>query len=92
MRAEDVRAAVRESADLGQWLGARAHALLPSPVEIIAFSDEEGVRRAAPHCIIEGTPLDTLSVSLSAHAPSPANPRRQPHHASCMLRPLMHAP
>ena len=44
MRGEEVRAAVRESADLGQWLGTKAHSLLPSPVEIIAFSDEEGVR------------------------------------------------
>jgi hypothetical protein len=46
MRAEDVRAAVRESADLGQWLGPKAHDLLAAPLEIIAFSDEEGVRRA----------------------------------------------
>ncbi|EIE22792.1 amidase [Coccomyxa subellipsoidea C-169] len=44
MTPEEVRAAVRESADLGQWLGAKAHNLFATPMEIIAFSDEEGVR------------------------------------------------
>lgn len=40
----EVRAAVRESADLGQWLGNKVHNLFSTPMEIIAFSDEEGVR------------------------------------------------
>ncbi|CAK0782730.1 hypothetical protein CVIRNUC_005925 [Coccomyxa viridis] len=44
MRPEEVRAAVRESADLGQWLGNKAHKLFTMPLEIVAFSDEEGVR------------------------------------------------
>ena len=44
MTPEEVRAAVRESADLAQWLGAKAHNLFSTPMEIIAFSDEEGVR------------------------------------------------
>ena len=44
MRPEEVRAAVRESADLGQWLGNKVHKLFSSPLEIVAFSDEEGVR------------------------------------------------
>ena len=44
MTPEEVRAAVRESADLGLWLGAKAHKLFSTPMEIIAFSDEEGVR------------------------------------------------
>ena len=44
MRPEEVRAAVRESADLGQWLGNKVHRLFSSPLEIVAFSDEEGVR------------------------------------------------
>ncbi|BDA45622.1 probable allantoate deiminase [Coccomyxa sp. Obi] len=44
MTPEEVRAAVRESADLGLWLGAKAHKLFSMPMEIIAFSDEEGVR------------------------------------------------
>lgn len=44
MRPEEVRAAVRESADLGQWLGNKVHKLFGSPLEIVAFSDEEGVR------------------------------------------------
>lgn len=46
MRPEEVRAAVRESADLGQWLGNKVHKLFSTPVEIVAFSDEEGVRWA----------------------------------------------
>lgn len=44
MRPEEVRAAVRESADLGQWLGNKVHKLFATPIEIVAFSDEEGVR------------------------------------------------
>ena len=48
MRPEEVRAAVRESADLGQWLGNKAHKLFTMPLEIVAFSDEEGVRWSAP--------------------------------------------
>jgi len=47
MRPEEVRAAVRESADLGQWLGNKVHKLFSTPVEIVAFSDEEGVRWAS---------------------------------------------
>jgi len=44
MTPEEVRAAVRESADLGQWLGNKVHKLFSTPMEVIAFSDEEGVR------------------------------------------------
>lgn len=44
MRPVEVRAAVRESADLGQWLGNKVHRLFSTPIEIVAFSDEEGVR------------------------------------------------
>jgi allantoate deiminase len=44
MMPEEVRAAVRESADLGQWLGNKVHNLFSTPMEVIAFSDEEGVR------------------------------------------------
>ena len=52
MRPEEVRAAVRESADLGQWLGNKAHKLFTMPLEIVAFSDEEGVRwPASPRSI-----------------------------------------
>ena len=36
---------MRESADLGQWLGNKVHKLFSSPLEIVAFSDEEGVRQ-----------------------------------------------